>query len=262
MKNFCFILAGSEDRGHHLQRCVSCLKNSKYKDADVFLFWQGSQDVPEKDFFKGIIFDTELRGIFTPRYELMKAYSLNYDFTILIDDDCFLYQYTSYDLSMDFLSFEPLAGAVSLGRHFDKVRPEIRMIDYSHEEFNVNGGLVLPRKSVQIILDYFSDKEQDYTEDVFWLLLWIKGYDLYRDFSSKASHTCNQKGKNGEISGFRKMRYEKPRIPLLPEYVTERYEFSKMHKRWIYVTPEVKDINEAGRAERNRCRAKMEGYDV
>lgn len=257
MKRVCFILASSDDRSHHLKRCVECVRETKYKDSDFFLYYQGKQEIPYAEFFAGVEMDDNLRGVFTPRYQLMKKYSKDYEYTIIIDDDLFMYKYTSYENAMSFMDRNENIGAISLGRNVDRVRPEIRQIRYKNEDFNVNGGLVLPWRAVKEILNYYEDKERDYTEDIFWLLIYCKGYDLYRDFSSNANHVANRKTRDGKISGFRKMRYEKPRIPMLPEYVNERFEYSDLHKKELYLIPEVRDVNQKGMEERIKCRRRM-----
>ena len=249
----CFILASSDDRIHLLNQCIDCIKNSRYSDCDFFLYYQGKSRDFDVDFFSGIVWDDDLRGVFTPRYELMKRFCLRYDYTILIDDDLFMNQDTSYETAMLFCNMEPMAGAVALTHSKPAVKNEIRCVSGTREYFNICGGLVLPQKSIKIILEYFVDKEQDYTEDVFWLLLYVKGLDLYKDYHSYATHIANRKSKNGELTGFNKMRIEKPHVPMLSEWFESKKEcLANGTSRWKL--KDVKDITSAGILERNRTR--------
>lgn len=257
MKTKCFILASSDDRVHLLKKCIDCAKNSRYADCDFFLYFQGENRDFDISFFSGIIWDNQLRGVFTPRYELMKAFCLDYDYTILIDDDLFMNESTSYDTGISFCDFESLAGAVALTHSKPSVKNEIRCVSGLSEYFNICGGLILPQKSIDIILQYFSDKEADYTEDVFWLLLYVKGFDLYKDYHSYATHIANRKSKNGELTGFNKMRLEKPHIPMLSEWFDSKKEIMGDDVSWRWKLKEMKDINQAGINERARNRRAM-----
>ena len=118
--------------------------------------------------------------------------------------------------------------------------------------YNVEGGLVFPKRSIRIILDYFKDKEADYTEDVIWLLLYVKGYDLYKCHTSNAIHCCNRKTKNGAYTGFSKMRLEKPHVPMLAEWFESKTVFDDRFGHQVYKIKELKDINQDGIAERKR----------
>lgn len=253
--SYCFIVASSDDRTNLLERMVlSFKKNPEYCTADVYLFYQGERfnDFKYKDFFKQTIVDKNLRGIFTPRYELMKRFSLMYDFTILIDDDLFLYPDTSYSTCMSFLEFNPKAGCCCIRTHRGKRKNHIENISASMGSYNVNGGLVFPRKSIEIILEYFKDKESDYTEDMFWLLLYVKGYDLFQDYSSSSIHLFNQKTKEGEYTGFSKMRTEKPHKPILSEWFDSKKQFEERYGTEVWSIKELKDINENGIKERRK----------
>lgn len=255
MKKYCIILAGSDDRIHLLRDCVECLKKSRYNNADTYLFYQGIQhrDDPCMEHFTKIVWDTRLRGVFTPRYELMKRFCLEYDFTILIDDDLFLSPETSFENSMRFCEIEPNAGAVAILHNIKKgLKNEIRCVSGTGQYFNVCGGIVFPRKSIEIILDYFKDKEMDYTEDVVWLLLYVKGYDLYKDFSSASTHVANRKGKNKALTGYNKMRFEKPHVPMLTEWFDSKLE--TVNGKTIYKLKEMRDINDNGLKERAKNR--------
>ena len=257
MSDFCFIVAGSEDRDYLLKRCVESIQKSKYFDSDIYLYWQGDAEaIPYKDRFTGIIVSERLRGIFKPRYELFKACH-NYDYVILIDDDLFLYPDTSYDTAMAFLRAINNTGICNLGRQFDKKRNELRKIDYSREDYNVCGGIVFPKRCVELIIDFFKDTDENVTEDIFWILLYVKGYDLYRDFSNKSLHTCHRTAKDGSNSGYYKMRLEKPHRPLLPQYTNARQVKDYFEGQMRWKVPETRDVNEAGLEERKRCRKEM-----
>lgn len=254
MKRCCIILAGSDDRIHLLRECVECLKKSRYNGVDTYLFYQGVQykDDPCMKYFTDIMWDSRLRGVFTPRYELMKRFCLEYDFTILIDDDLFMYPDTSYERSMDFCDFQQRAGAVAILHNIKKgLKNEMRCVSGTRQYFNVCGGLVFPKRSIQIILDYFKDKEQDYTEDVVWLLLYVKGYDLYKDFSSSAMHKANRKGKGGMLTGYNKMRVERPHVPMLTEWFDSKQEMLQ-DGSVVWKLKEMTDINQDGIEERKR----------
>ncbi len=252
MSSHCFILASSDDRLHLLDKCVECAKNSKYADSDFYLYYQGTSPFHYGDFFKEILWDDRLRGVFTPRYKLLKKFGLRYDYTIIIDDDLFMRPDTSYENSMRFCELEPKAGAVSIIHNKNEVKPEIRCVSGTRQYFNISGGMVLPKRSVKIILDYFKDKEWDYTEDVIWLLLYVKGYDLYKDFSSSSMHMANRKGQNKELTGYNKMRVEKPHIPMLEEWFDSKKEYSETLGREVWKLKEMADINDAGILEREK----------
>lgn len=257
--SYCFILAGSEDRGYLLDRCISSMKNNKYyHSADLYLYWQGDESkIPQKDAFKGIVVKESLQGVFLPRYTLFDMVGDRYDYTILIDDDIFMYPDTSFEGAMSFLQTIGDNGICNIGRHFERRRNEIRTINYQCENYNVQGGIVFPRKCVRVITDYFRGRRTDVTEDVFWILLYVKGYDLYRDFSSNLIHICHRPSKDGAVSGYYKWRIEKPHVPLLPEYITERLVKDEFGDRMRYKVPECRDVNEEGIAERMRCRKEM-----
>ena len=229
----------------------------------MFLYYQGHEidKIEDIAFFKDVIFDEKLRGIFTPRYELFKIVrKRGYDFAILIDDDLFMYPDTSYATAMDWLDFKKDAGAVSIATHFYKCRNEIKNVSDSMGYFNVDGGMVFPIRSINIILDYFKDKEQDYTEDMVWLLLYVKGYDLYYDYHSKAHHQLNAKNDKKEYTGYAKMRFEKPYNPILSEWFNDT-ELTTENGRWSKPINNIKClryINANGIAERKRNRGKTE----
>ena len=253
MKKLCFILASSDDRIYLLNQCVRCAKNSRYANYDFYLYHQGNGNgIEDPEFFREIVWDDSLRGVFTPRYELMKRFCLQYDYTVLIDDDLFLKPDTSYENAVRFCEIEPRAGAVALTHSKPSVKNEIRCVSGSSEYFNVCGGLVLPQKSIKIILEYFADKEQDYTEDVVWLLLYVKGYDLYKDYTSCSQHTANRKV-SGKLSGYNKMRVEKPHVPMLSEWFDSKQEFSSVLGKEVWKLKEMTDINENGKKERLKC---------
>lgn len=257
--SYCFLVAGSEDREHLLRRCVKCMKaNPLYKNADVYLYWQGDVNaIPEMDFFSGVVVSSSLRGVFLPRYELFKRFATMYDYAILIDDDLFMYPDTSYKNAISFLNTIDNNGICNIGRQFNKRKSVIKMIDYAKDEYNVCGGLVFPRKCVSVLIDFFDGTDENVTEDVFWLLLYVKGFDLYRDFSSNALHNCHNKSKTGDISGYYKMRLEKPHVPLLPQYTTAKIVKDVFSGGMRYKIPETFDVNAYGMAERKRCRKIM-----
>lgn len=251
---YCFIVACSDDRNHLLKRFIDSFKKNKlYSNADVFLYYQG-QNLPKEaeDFFKDIVISPILRGVFTPRYELFKRFCMNYEFTILLDDDLFLYPDTSYEKAMAFLDFNENAGCCCISRHIAPLKNEIKCISSKMGYYNVSGGMVFPKRAIKVILDYFKDKEDDYTEDVFWLLLYVKGFDLYQDFSSRAIHLYNQKDKNGNRTGFNKMRMTKPHKPILSEWFDSRLVYQEKYGMKVWQIKELKDINSAGIAERKR----------
>lgn len=257
--SFCFVLASSEDRAYLLDRCIKCInENRLYSKADVYLYWQGNENkIPYKDRFAGIISAPTLQGIFLPRYTLFKTFGVRYDYTILIDDDMFMYPDTSYETAIAFLQAIGNTGICNIGRQFDRRRNELRVIDYAHEDFNLFGGIVFPQRCVQILVDFFEGTDPKVTEDIFWILLYIKGFDLYRDFSSNLIHTCHRPAKNGDASGYYKWRLEKPHIPLLPQWTEAHLVKDDFGDRMRWKIPECRDVNEAGLAERMRCRREM-----
>lgn len=120
---------------------------------------------------------------------------------------------------------------------------------------NVEGGLVLPKKAVKEILEYFGDKEKDYTFDYFWLLCYVKGFDLYRDRRSRAQHVPVRKV-NGEYTGFNYSLVKKPYIPMMLEY----FRTPKTIERHGRIEPrftKVSDLTDLGRQERILNREKL-----
>lgn len=261
--SYCFVVASSEDRSHLLDRCVLCIReNDNYKNADLFLYWQGDRDaIPHADLFTGITCVETLQGIFLPRYTLFAKYGDAYDYIILIDDDMFMYRDTSYETAMDFLKSIDNNGICNIGRQFDRRRNELRVIDYSHEDYNLFGGIVFPRKCVRVLVDFFSQTDPSVTEDIFWVLLYIKGFDLYRDFSSNLIHTYHRPAKDGGTSGYYKWRLEKPHIPLLPQWTSAKLVKDDFGDRMRWRIPECRDVNEAGLRERMQNRKAM-GLDL
>lgn len=259
MKKMCFILASTENRDYLLKRCVEAINsNALYKDADLYLYWQGKEDkIPHKERFTDIFVSDKLMGIFAPRYYLFKTYGVQYKYTVLIDDDLFMYPDTSYESAMSFLSVIDNNGVCNLGRQFHKRRNTVFMINYSTDDYNVEGGIVFPNKCVNVLVDYFKDTPVEVTEDIFWILLYVKGFDLYRDFSSNAIHTCHRPASDGSESGYYKWRLERPHVPLLPEYTTQRLVKDYFGDKMRYKVPEPRDVNEAGLEERAKCRKEM-----
>ena len=257
--SYCFILAGSEDRAYLLERCVNCInQNVLYANADLYLYWQGNDSkIPYRERFADIMSVPTLQGIFVPRYTLFKTYGVRYDYTILIDDDMFMYPDTSYESAMNFLSAINNNGICNIGRQFDRRRNELLMIDYAHEDFNLFGGIVFPLKAVKVLVDFFDGTDPNVTEDIFWILLYIKGFDLYRDYSSNLIHTCHRPAKNGDASGYYKWRLEKKHIPLLPQWTIPHLVKDDFGERMRWKIPECRDVNAEGLAERARCRKEM-----
>ena len=237
-------------------KCIG--ENKLYKDTDIYLYWQGNADkIPYKEKFTKIIVSDKLRGIFLSRYTLFATYGMLYDYTILIDDDMFMYPDTSYEGAITFLGAIQNNGICNIGRQFDKRRNELRMIDYAHEDYNLFGGIVFPKKCIEVIVDFFKNTDEKVTEDIFWILLYIKGFDLYRDFSSNLIHTCHRPNKKGGASGYYKWRLEKPHFPLLPQYTIQKQVKDDFGDRMRWKIPECRDVNEAGLRERERCRDVM-----
>ena len=258
--NCCFIVASMDSRIDLLNRCVDAIKASGYCNADVFLFFQGTHadEIQDKEFFKEILQSPNPRGVFTPRYECIKQFGINYDFSIIIDDDLFMYPDTSYESAMDFLNNNEDAGCVCIGSSNNKRENKIVCFSDSMEYYNICGGLVLPKRSMQIILDYFKDKEADYTEDMFWLLLYVKGYDLWKDYSSNAVHVSNYRTKEQkqkkEFTGYAAMRIEKPYLPILQEYFSDPKltTYNGLYDRPIRDIKSLKHINANGLREREK----------
>lgn len=254
MNTFCFAVASSDDRIDILDRCVRCIKNNKYySDADIFLYFQGDKSfLKNKDVYKEVLYCDRLRGIFTPRYELMK-FCADYDFIILIDDDVFLYEDTSYQNCMDFLNFNPKAGCCNICTSKGRLENSIELRSVMGKDYNIMGGIVFPKRAIKIILDYFADKEKDYTEDMFWLLLYVKGFDWYQDKSQKAIHMSSLKNKDNEYTGYIKMKIEKPYVPILSEYFDDAgYYFEERVERNLARIKRLNNINENGKRERMR----------
>lgn len=218
-EDICFIVASMGDRVHLLNRCINCFLDSENRESDIYLYFQGDNfgDVEHPEAFKAVVIEDQPRGIFTPRYELMKRFGRNYDYVVIIDDDLFVRPDTNYRKAAEFCSKVPYVGCVSLTNWAQSVRNEVSLVSYP-EYFNIDGGLVLPKWSVETILDYFKDKEADYTEDMVWLLLWVKGYDLYKDHRSRAYHAMNSKTKSGEFTGYSVVRMTKKYKPILSEW--------------------------------------------
>lgn len=236
-----FIVASTVDREPYLERCIRCFKESRYfGKCDFYLYYQGGNihEVDGIDVFTDIVISPVLRGIFTPRYELFKRYGLAYDYIIMLDDDLFIRPDTDYYKAIDFCKKIRNVGCITVA----KAKPDgktIKRISYpDYTLIDTNGGMVFPRESVEIILDYFKDKEKDYSEDMFWLLLYIKGKDLYNDKRSMAIHVCNRPGKSGAITGYRKMRAEKPYVPIMSEWF---YDSKLIKKDYISKDKMVRD---------------------
>lgn len=259
MGKLCFILAGSQDRAHLLKRCISCVNNNAlYRNADIYLYWQGKREsIPCVERFSDIVISDSLRGVFLPRYVLFERFGVNYEYTILIDDDLFMYPDTTYETAIAYLAMNKDNGVCNIGWQFEKRRNELRKISYNSERYNVYGGLVFPNKCVKTIVDFFKGTDENVTEDIFWILLYVKGFDLYRDFSSNAVHTCHRKSIDGKESGYYKMRLEKPYKPLLPQYTKGEMVKDEFGNGMRWKIPECKDVNNTGMAERKRCRKEM-----
>ena len=251
--NYCFILATVEGREKFLDRCVASAKASRYADADFYLYYQGSGKCEHEDFFREVVYDPQKRGVFTPRFELMKRFGTKYDFTIVIDDDLYLTEDTNYETAMNFATMIHDVGCVCLIKSKDAVKPMVRRIHYGHENYNVFGGLVIPKRPLEEMLWFLRDKTEDYTDDVFWLALYVLGYDLYKDFSSYSVHAANQKvsGKNSGWHEWRDSQKGKEKH-LLEGYV----DYSDVG---AYDVPEVWNVTEAGLEMRMSRREKLFG---
>lgn len=253
--SYCFIVASSDDRINCLIKCAQKIKaNQYYSNADVYLYYQGTNvnAVKSIGLFRDVVFDDRLRGVFTPRFELLKKYGCKYDFVVIIDDDLYMYTDTTYQTCFDLLNEVETAGCCCIVTHKSKRKILLENVSAKMGYYNVDGGLVLPKRAVRLILDYFSGKEMDYTEDMFWLLLYVKGYDLFRDHSSNAVHICNTKGDKGQFTGFSKMRTEQEHLPILSEWFDAKFGFEPRYEKCLYKIKELKDINANGIAERRK----------
>lgn len=98
MSDVCFIVAGMDNRIAFLERCIKCFKESRYADCDIYCYFQGGRwsEVQGREVFTEVVIDPNPRGVFTPRYELMKRFGVNYDYVIIIDDDLFILPETDY----------------------------------------------------------------------------------------------------------------------------------------------------------------------
>lgn len=218
MPSKCFIVAGMDDRIDLLNRCVRCFKNSPYEKDDLYVYFQGNHFdmVENKGVFKDVVIDERPRGVFTPRYELMKRYAKSYDYTVLIDDDLFITENTDYNGMMRVAEKLPYVGCVNCTTRSNAMSEIIEKRRWN-EYYNIEGGMLFPRRSIEVILDYFKDKEKDYSHDVFWLLLWVKGYDWYKDWRSSSIHVGG-KMINGEVTGYRKLAAQLDYEMIMPEW--------------------------------------------
>ena len=243
MTNVCFVVAGMDNRIHFLEDCIAHYKASQYNGIDIYLYFQGLNfdAIKGKDVFADVIIDSKPRGVFTPRYELMKRFGVNYDYVIVIDDDLFIEDGTDYWKTIKLLETNKNIGAacISESKAFVKNRVDIAGAE---DLFNVRGGLILPRESVKMIINYFSDKEKDYSFDCFWLLIWVRGYDLAIDYRSYARHVCARKV-NGEYSGFNASLVRMPYEPLLTEFFNER-PIALRYGSYVRDIPTIKDAND------------------
>lgn len=253
MSSICFIVAGMDKRKHFLERCIAAFLNSLYKTCDIFCYYQGElwDSVVGKEIFKSVIIDSKLRGVFTPRYELMKQFAKDYDYTVIIDDDLFIEKETDYYKAVKFVEFMGDSVVVSLSNSKTKNLIERR------NDINIDGGMVIPRRGIMEILDYFRDKEKDYTFDYFWLFLYVKGFDLYKDWRSKSNHVPSRKV-NGEFTGFNYSRYHLEYIPMMEEWFKPA-KFADGHGSHGAQFIHVSDLTEAGKAERLRNKKLMMG---
>lgn len=242
-----------DNRKHLMERCIDAYKKSKHSDCDIFCYWQGSHfdDVCGKDIFKGVVIDSKPRGVFTPRYELMKRFSKDYDYTVIIDDDLFMTDETDYLKPIKFLKSINNTGVVCISN------TKIKNLIETYSGMNVDGGLVIPQSGVLEILRYFSDKEKDYTFDYFWLLLYVKGYDLFKDWRTRSNHVPSRKV-NGEFSGFNWHRYNTEYVPMLEEFYSPAM-FKNSHGGYGPQFIHISDLNENGKRERNRCYNELRG---
>lgn len=252
----CFIVAGMDKRKHLLERCIECYRNSRYADCDIFCYYQGSlfESVKGREIFKAVIVDNKPRGVFTPRYELMKRFAIDYDYTIIIDDDLFILPETDYCKTVKFV--QSMKNRVVCTLSNSKVTGIIERDD----NVNIEGGMVFPRSAILEIVKYFSDKEQDYTFDYFWLLCYVKGFDLYRDRRSRSNH-CPCRKVDGKFTGFNDTMMSKPYIPMMTEYFLPagvRYNHNRIEPD--FTTP--KHLTELGKRERIKNKLRMCGEDT
>ena len=193
-----------------------------------------------------MIIDKALRGVFTPRYELMKRFAKDYDYTVIIDDDLFIEEGTDYYGAVKFIEFMGGAAVVSLSNSKTKKFVELK------NDINIDGGMVIPRRGIIEILNYFSDKEKDYTFDYFWLFLYVKGFDLYKDWRSRSNHVPSRKV-NGRFTGFNYSRYHMEYIPMMEDWFNPA-KFAAGHGSTGAQFIHVSDITEEGKAERAKNR--------
>lgn len=255
--NVCFIVASMDKRIGFLERCIKCFAESKYAEYDIYCYFQGHlwDSVQGREIFKEVVIDPNPRGVFTPRYELMKRYGKDYDYVIIIDDDLFIQPETDYFGMIDFMRKFRNVGAMCCLNVKAHIKNRVDIVG-QNDCFNVLGGMVFSRAAIQTILDYFADKEKDYTFDCVWLLLWIKGYDLAKDFRSFAVHkTAGTQKIDGEWTGFNWSRFKMNYVPFMPEYLNEpKQEYNPKRYGWERGIPSLKDVNEKGLEERGKCR--------
>lgn len=165
---FCFIVASMDKRIPFLNKCIDAYRNSKYSDCDIFLYFQGDKidDVKGKEIFTEIVIDPKPRGVFTPRYELMKRFCGDYDYTILIDDDLYITEETCFEKTCKFMEAYKHVGCSTTMNRRQFIKNKIEIVPFG-DEINVQGGLVIRREAVLEIVEYFKDKEADYTFDCF-----------------------------------------------------------------------------------------------
>lgn len=254
--NVCFIVAGMDKRIPFLNECIEAFRKSRYSDCDIYLYFQGEKfsDIQGSEIFTDIVIDREARGVFTPRYELLKRYGKDYDYVIIIDDDLFIQDETDYYATIRFMQKFKNVGCSCITHSRRAVCNRIEIIKNGREYFNIAGGLILSNQAVREILEYFADKERDYTFDCVWILLWIKGYDLAKDFRSWAKHTAARKV-NGEWSGFNESRTALKYEPIFVEYL-ENLKTVFGHGKYEIDLPTIDNVNASGREERRRNREK------
>lgn len=253
MTTVCFIVASMDKRIPFLERCIKHYKASKYAGYDIYCYFQGSkwEEVQGREIFKEVVIDPNPRGVFTPRYELMKRFGKDYDYCIIIDDDLYILPETDYDKSIKFIQMAHDRAIISLTN--TKVDGRIEAFP---EGINIEGGLVLPNSAVRTILEYFKDKEADYTFEYFWLLCYVKGFDVYRDRRSRAQHVPVRKV-DGEYTGFNYSLVNKPYIPMLTEFFDNpgtHFQHGRIEPKFL----SFRHLNDAGKVERSRCKAEME----
>ena len=259
MYSVCFIVAGMDKRVPFLEKCIQHYKNSKYAECDIYCYFQGSKwnYVKGGEIFKDVIIDPNPRGVFTPRYELMKRFGIKYDYCIIIDDDLFIQPETEYFNMIKFMQKQKNIGAMSCLNVKTWIQNRIDIVG-TKDGFNILGGMIFPQECVQIICDYFADKEDDYTFDCVWILLWIYGYDLAKDFRSYAQHkTAATQKIDGDWTGFNWSRFKMPYKPFLTEYLNEpKMVYNPDRYGWERGIPSLKDVNLKGLEMRNQCRLK------